>query len=98
MPMSRAVLITRQAISPRLAIRIFLNICRPFFFRFLAARKGARAVTSGRRCPSRAGLYLTTGLAESALLNGGRRAAAAARDKTRQSKKRAAHRKLRHRP
>src|SRR4030042_6158269 len=27
MPMARAVLITRQAISPRLAMRIFLNMC-----------------------------------------------------------------------
>ncbi|EAQ27561.1 hypothetical protein ROS217_23582 [Roseovarius sp. 217] len=30
MPILRAVLITRQAISPRLAINIFLNIFRPF--------------------------------------------------------------------
>jgi hypothetical protein len=30
MPILRAVLMTRQAISPRLAISIFLNICFSF--------------------------------------------------------------------
>src|ERR1700758_5446425 len=45
MPMLRAVLMTRHAISPRLAIRIFLNMCgllHAFFARFAAIHAAGR--------------------------------------------------------
>src|SRR6056297_2991184 len=42
MPILRAVLITRQAISPRLAIRIFLNIWRSFFRDLKTTKRRAR--------------------------------------------------------